>query len=149
MFRVFLVLTFPHFDWILGDKEYLSVVSSNTRKYWPERLQISILFTQCCSYKETCQFWKKNFFIKQLLPYFSLIFSLLWVCDFNEWINEWIKSVQSGQGIVEKFTKFWKFNKRGFLMDSFTADISWFSSTVFKICFCSGRLDGPNQIPAF
>ena len=44
---VFLVRIFPHSDWIRRYTSYLSVFSSKTGKYGPEKLRIRTLFTQC------------------------------------------------------------------------------------------------------
>ena len=47
VFRVFLVRTFPHLDWIWRDTEYLSVFTPNAGKYGPkEKLQIRTFFKQ-------------------------------------------------------------------------------------------------------
>ena len=42
LFRIF-----PHSGWIRRDTEYLSVVSPNVGKYWPEKAQYCALFKQC------------------------------------------------------------------------------------------------------
>ena len=44
---VFLVLIFPHSDWIRRDTPYLPVFSPNAGKYGPEKLRIRTLYTQC------------------------------------------------------------------------------------------------------
>ena len=45
VFGVFLVLIFPHPDWIRRDTPYLSVFNLNAGKYGPEKLRIRTLFT--------------------------------------------------------------------------------------------------------
>ena len=37
----------PHSGWIRRDTEYLSVVSPNVGKYWPEKAQYCAFFKQC------------------------------------------------------------------------------------------------------
>ena len=49
IFRVFLVHIFQHSDWIYRDTPYLLVFTPNAGKYWPEKLRIRTLFTQCVS----------------------------------------------------------------------------------------------------
>ena len=46
VFGVFLVLIFPHSDWIRRDTLYLSVFSPNAGKYGPEKFRIRTLFTR-------------------------------------------------------------------------------------------------------
>ena len=60
VFEVFLVLIFPHSDWIRRDTECLSVFGQNAVKHGPEKLRIWILFTQCRS----CHFSNSSFFSK-------------------------------------------------------------------------------------
>ena len=43
----FLVLIFPHLDWMRRFAEQISVLSPNAGKYRPEKLRIRKLFTQC------------------------------------------------------------------------------------------------------
>ena len=60
VFEVFLVLIFPHSDWIRRDTDCLSVFGQNAVKHGPEKLRIWILFTQCRS----CHFSNSSFFSK-------------------------------------------------------------------------------------
>ena len=47
VFGIFLVLIFPHSDWIRRDTAYLSIFSPNVGKCGPEKLRIRTLLMQC------------------------------------------------------------------------------------------------------
>ena len=46
VFGDFLVLIFPHLDWIRKDSPYLSVFNPNARNYGPKKHRIRTVFTQ-------------------------------------------------------------------------------------------------------
>ena len=77
----YLARNYPHLPWIRRDRKYLSVFIPNSGKYWPGKLRIRTLFTQCkassqisnfcsiCSYKAE---WISQFLpIKLSIMYFS------------------------------------------------------------------------------
>ena len=55
MFGVFLVLIFPHFDWILRFTPHIFVFSPSAEKCRTDKLWTRILFTQCVSLRWNCK----------------------------------------------------------------------------------------------
>ena len=101
VFRVFLVLVFPHLYWILGDTLYLLVLSPNARKYGSEKLRIVTLFTQP---------FLKSILILRPLSRYSL-------CKNRSSRPD----VFYAKGVLKNFTKFsGKYLCRGLLFNKFT-----------------------------
>ena len=65
IFGVFLVCICPHFDWLWRDTKYLSLFSQNTRKHWPEKLQIRTLFKQWNFYRSPYLLLKRYLKLKR------------------------------------------------------------------------------------
>ena len=83
VFRVFLVLIFPHSHWIRRDTPYLSVSSPNAGKYRPEKLRIRTLFTPEKLRKRNLfmQWWRETIFGEKNLQDHGedSIFTVKWI----------------------------------------------------------------------
>ena len=82
VFGVFLVLNFPHSNWIWRDTPYLSVFCLNTGKYGPEKLRIRTLFT----HRLRIFFWKRC----PLAFMRTSQVSASELTNQNDWLNHWL-----------------------------------------------------------
>ena len=96
MFGVFLVLIFPHLDWLLRFTPHISVFSPSAGKCRKENLRTRIRFTQCVSLRWNCKH------TDSLDSNSSFIF--IWIEISKSW-HEALTRISKKDGIEENMIK--------------------------------------------